>query len=266
MYQGFRLDVSAEELCDIVCQLYDNEKEHYEEAMSDYENFCRQYKKDVERYVTGGILKASRINDDWFPEIDADVFLSHSHGDKKCVVALAAWMYHNLNLKAFVDSMLWNYCDDLLRQMDKCYCVKEKSSDGTVFSYEKRNQSTAHVHIILNEALMKMIDKSECFMFIGTQNSLVMKPGDIEDGKYSTYSAWLSSEILTSRIIEKKTPDRLKDRITAISEGKMPPMVEYDLELSHLCKMCEDDILSLKASGEKGTNVLDILYENKKII
>lgn len=45
-----------------------------------------------------------------------------------------------LNLNTFIDSCLWGYSNDLLREIGKKYC---KYSDGVPFDYNKRNYSTS---------------------------------------------------------------------------------------------------------------------------
>ena len=131
----------------------------------------------MERYLSPcGELKASEIEKDWFPEIKADVFWSHSHKDEKDVIALAGFL-NNLGLTTFIDSCVWGYADDLLKQIDDTYCISKKSSDDLIdfYSYQKRNQSTTHVHMLLNGALMKMMDNTECLIFLDTPNSLKMQ-------------------------------------------------------------------------------------------
>ncbi len=39
-----------------------------------------------------GSLDAAMIESDWFPEIEADVFISHSHKDKKLAINLAGYL------------------------------------------------------------------------------------------------------------------------------------------------------------------------------
>ena len=124
--------------------------------------------------VDEGILDASRIEEEWFPKIDADVFISHSHKDQELAIGLAGWLRELFGITSFIDSCVWGYANDLLKIIDKNYCVNKRKPDGTVdtYNYNKRNQSTAHIHMILNAALYKMIDKTEC-LIVTVQNPLL---------------------------------------------------------------------------------------------
>ena len=121
------------------------------------------------------LLDGSLMASDWFPEIEADIFLSHSHTDEKFVVSFAGWLYQLFGVRAFVDSMVWGYSNDLLKIIDDEYCLKSSGS----YSYDKRNYSTSHVHMMLSMALTKMIDKCESVFFINTPNSVSVSKGII---------------------------------------------------------------------------------------
>lgn len=49
----------------------------------------------------------------WFPKINADIFLSHSHKDEKLIIAFAGWLKDTFNLDVFIDSCIWGYSNDL---------------------------------------------------------------------------------------------------------------------------------------------------------
>lgn len=44
----------------------------------------------------------------WFPQIKADVFISHSHSDEKLAIIFAGWLYNAFGLTAFIDSCVWD--------------------------------------------------------------------------------------------------------------------------------------------------------------
>lgn len=86
-----------------------------------------------------GSLDASAIEGDWFPEIKADVFLSHSHADEKAVIGFAGYLYKEFGITSFIDSTVWGYADILLKQIDEKYCVKTRNETGNnTYSYEKK--------------------------------------------------------------------------------------------------------------------------------
>ena len=102
------------------------------------------------------IIDGHLMSEDWFPQVKADIFLSHSHLDKEYAYALAGWLNVNLGLKVFVDSAIWSCADELLNEIDDKYCMTGKD----YYSYASRNITTAHVHMMLSTALLKMIDKT----------------------------------------------------------------------------------------------------------
>lgn len=106
-----------------------------------------------------GSIDGSALQSDWFPDVDADIFLSHSHGDQKLAMGFAAMLKDKFGLTTFIDSCVWGYADDLLKKIDDVYCKNEK---GDTYNYQQRNYSTSHVHMMLSSALTKMMDKAEC--------------------------------------------------------------------------------------------------------
>lgn len=218
-----------------------------------------------------GSLDGSKMQENWFPQVEADVFISHSHKDVKLAIALAGWLKVTFGLTAFIDSCVWGYSDDLLKQIDDDYCFNDKK--GT-YSYKKRNYSTSHIHMMLSVALTQMIDKAECLFFLNTPNSLTPDPD-----RNQTESPWIYFEISTSRLIRKK---ELKGhRVMALTEDQrtfsngVELKVQYDLSTNHLVGINGEILRSWertwkdvdlynnypKCSAESKFYPLDILYE-----
>lgn len=165
---------------------------------------------------------ANWIMDTWFPKYSADIFLSHSHADYKLTRKLAA-QFEGVGLRVFIDSEVWGYANELLRKVDNEYCVKSVDKDGSkIYSYEKRNQTTAQINIMLAHALMRMIDLTECFIFLETPNSAT----NASRGKIETMSPWLFHELNVARVIEPRpnvrrrifaensAPEKLSESVT----------------------------------------------------
>ena len=155
-------------------------------------------------YHLTDLLAQKKMEEDWFPKIDADVFISHSHKDAELAKSFADWLYDSFGIKAFIDSCVWGYADELLAQIDKKYCVLMRDESGKVksYDYQKRNGSTAHVHMLLNTALQKMIDKTECLFFLNTPNSVNL---DTISRETETFSPWIYGELEFSRMVRHKT-------------------------------------------------------------
>lgn len=233
---------------------------YYNKGKEVYGNHKQIIKESLDKYLSvDGELKASEIEKDWFPSFKADVFLSHSHKDEKDVIALAG-LLNDFGLTAFIDSCVWGYADKLLRQIDNEYCVSKTNPDGSIdsYDYQKRNQSTAHVHMMLNGALMKMMDSTECLIFLDTPNSLKTK--DISSG--TTNSGWIYSELLMSKFLRKRRPNRISTNFELNESVRHDGLsVEYEADITHMEILSIDDITRAKNEAKcTGVRVLDQLY------
>lgn len=148
----------------------------------------------LERYLLNeeNILNATEIQKHLFPEVEADIFLSHAHADEDKVIALAVCL-ESIGFNVFVDSCIWENAFTLLKAIDDKHC---KFKDNNRYSYDKRNYSTANIYMILNSALHHMIQKSELFIFLGTEQSLTIEKSieSFEDKEFLK-SPWIFSEL-----------------------------------------------------------------------
>lgn len=224
--------------------------------------------KSLERYICDEKgLNGSLIQEDWFPEVKADIFLSHSHKNEKLIISLAGWLYEVFGLKSFVDSSIWGYSDDLLKIIDDKYCMQKKENFKTVYSYEKRNYSTSHVHMMLSMALAKMIDNTECLFFINTPESISVSETMDE---YNIISPWIYAELETSRLIRHKDlkeyrPEKYSDKDAA---HVMNLQIKYNVKLDNLISINNKDLLYWMKNGRKDVCEfpLDVLYDYKNLL
>ncbi|NUF39463.1 toll/interleukin-1 receptor domain-containing protein, partial [Acinetobacter lactucae] len=156
-----------------------------------YKSNKKEVLDDLKNYLLndGNSLDGDEIQKHLFPEENIDIFLSHSHGDEDKVIKLAI-LLERKGLKVFVDSCVWGNAFDLLKVIDKKYCL---NTNGSAYNYDKRNYSTSHVYMMLNTALHKMIDNCEVFLFLGTPNSVSVKDGI--KNEESLKSPWIFSEL-----------------------------------------------------------------------
>ncbi len=205
-----------------------------------------------------GSLLATKIMDNWFPKVKADVFISHSHKDEDLAIGLAGWLKDNLEISSFIDSCVWGYSDELLKKIDKRFCLQD---DG-YYSYSKRNRTTSHVNMMLATSLTKMIDQCECIIFLNTPNSISCKGCVEKDG---TESPWIYSEIEATRLLRKNIPERKQAILKALREGVSiaaeAMSVRYDLDLKHLLPLDGDRISKWGRCGKRGADALDFLYD-----
>lgn len=252
MYRGFNLEIS-ESLDNRIYSLKGNENKN---------KILKEINERLVHFISvDGVINGNKVIEEWFPVIDCDIFLSHSHKDEKKAIALAGLLFENFGLKTFIDSAVWGYSDVLLKILDDEFC---KHENGISYSYEKRNFSTAHVHLMLNSALIKMIDSCEAIFFLNTPNS--MSVNENINGK--TRSPWIFSELATTQIIRKNTPQRLKQETRTFSSkvnlnesARAQLNIEYQVELSHFTKLNLTDIKNwINRAKYSRENPLDILY------
>lgn len=216
--------------------------------------------------LQNGKIDGSKMQANWFPQIDANIFISHSHNDENLAIVLSEWLHTEFGLSAFIDSCVWGYADKLLKLIDDEYCL---NTGGQTYNYTKRNYSTSHVHMMLSTALTMMIDKAECILFLNTPNSIT--PYDVVS---KTKSPWIYSEIAMTSLVRQKPVEeyRLKRIVESFSEGgelRKSLDVEYIINTEHLTEINADILDNWRKSwpfgGEKYSpdytqHALDILY------
>ena len=242
---------------------------YYETGLSMFQRQKAIINSTLSEFIQNdGYISATKLEESWFPSISADIFISHSHKDEKMAIGFAGWLFERFSITSFVDSCLWGYSNDLLSTVDQQYCVSSRDANGNIktYDYQKRNQSTAHVHMLLNIALSKMIDKTECLVFINTPNSLLPQS---EIQNTSTGSPWIYQELMFSTLVRKR---KLKEyRKTIVHDGiygLSSLNVCYDVTLDHLVSLTDLDLSAMESIPSKIESyaVLDQLYKRKGII
>ena len=251
MYRGFRIKA-----------LDTNSIVSYGEAeASQAKKGCHIYNKLKTYVLNDGIIDASKIQNDWFPLVDANVFISHSHADIKKVTLFSGLLEKWFGLKPFIDYYVWGYYQDIL----KLLLDRNPNADWETISYLSSN-----VYLMLSTALSMMIDKCEVLFFYDTPNSISAR-----DVITKTNSAWIYHEIGISDIIRKKTPKEHRTKSNNFSMLKEASTFNFNIDLSHLEILSCDDInkwhsnfeSQSKASNYMYTSVnpLDVLYKLKPI-
>lgn len=258
MYSKFNLSISN--------YFYNSElNKHLESGKKIYENHEAIATKSFKEFIyDNGHIDGSAMKSNWFQIKDVDVFISHSHQDITKVKAFAGWLYDEFNLTAFVDSCVWGYCDDLLRQIDNEHCKKE---DGKTYDYNLRNYTTSHVHMMLSTALTEMIDKTECIMFYNTPNSVSLAD-DLETLKNEkrkvTLSPWIYHELAATSFVRICKPIRTIPILESVvihkaySEGN-DLNIEYNIDkyLEEMISIESDELISWRKNYAILTNKID---------
>lgn len=243
MFRGFKIDN-----IDIRTSFNDDELEYYKAIGENiYQRTKRKF--SITNFLDeDGILDGSKIQSNCFPTVEADIFISHSHEDLDLVKFLAGFLYKSKGLISFTDSCVWDFVDELLREIDEIY----SSKNNGYYSYELRNHTTSHVHMMLITALMKMIDETECLFFLNTPSSI-----SIEETMEKTYSPWIYAELAISKIIQCKLPKRFVQKSAELFENFS---IKYDVDLSHLYELSLAEIQEAMEKKDKYA-VLDDFYK-----
>ncbi|WP_121012351.1 toll/interleukin-1 receptor domain-containing protein [Helicobacter pylori] len=151
------------------------------------------------------ILNHNEIKEAFFnpfkPQLKtAQVFLSHSHADKNKALEVKNYLENQTNGKVFIDSLFWDYKDDVLNELAK---------------YDDISKIEDAFTLILRESLQDMIEKCPYFVFLQSKNSV---PN--QGLSRITYSAWIYEEL------------KIAHSISAISESRPIPMME-SMQLFH---------------------------------
>lgn len=263
MYRGFNLQLNEK------AGIFSDENE-YERLKEIGKNHLANQKEDLEKeldtYVADDMIDGTKIQNEWFPIIEAATFISHSGKDDGLANALAGWIYDTFRLKCFIDKNVWGYSKTLLDRMNsKLSNERRNGNDGYIYDYESGNQVSQHVNMMLTVALQKMIDKSEAVIFLNTENAVKIHG---ENHMEKTYSPWIYSEIVCTKLIRRKqlyVYRRLLYDVNESVQNLAHADISYDVSLTHLISLCEDDLLhwgkEWKQNREKHECGLDALYE-----
>ncbi|WQZ50051.1 toll/interleukin-1 receptor domain-containing protein [Helicobacter pylori] len=140
------------------------------------------------------ILNHSEIKEAFFspfkPQLkNAQVFLSHSHADKNKALKVKNYLESKTNhrVRVFIDSLFWDYKDDVLNELEK---------------YDDTSKIKDAFTLILRESLQDMIEKCPYFVFLQSNNSVSCN----QDLSCITYSAWIYEELKIAHSIRESRP------------------------------------------------------------
>ncbi|MFP6121465.1 toll/interleukin-1 receptor domain-containing protein [Helicobacter pylori] len=140
----------------------------------------------------GIVLKRNEIKEAFFspfkPQLkNAQVFLSHSHADRNKALEVKDYLESQTKRKVFIDSLFWDYKDDVLNKLAKHDDISKIEDAFT---------------LILRESLQDMIEKCPYFVFLQSKNSVSFN----QDLLKITYSAWIYEELKIAHSISESRP------------------------------------------------------------
>ncbi len=228
-------------------KLLDSYKEKINESLNNY------YLKDNQ------FVDALDIERRWFPEIECDIFISHSHKDKEQLISFVGWLHYQFGIKAFIDDGIWDNVDDLAQNLaTKVY--QDRFEDTWIDKDEANNYGMSNALLILNGAIENMIDSTECFLFIGTNNSLI-------DGDTHTKSPWIYTENLFSNFVRRRPLSEYRKGFLAHSKDISESLkVSYKCDFGSYIEITRDDLTNLllnRSEAKISEENLNMLYEIK---
>lgn len=222
----------------------------------------------LEEYLNcGGYLDGGKIQEDYFPSVESDVLISHSHDDILLARKIAN-IVEEVGLKVFLDEEYWGSCDAFLRKIDNRYCRNEYER---TYSYKKRNFSTSVMHMLLSTALAHVIQKAECVIFLNTRNTVLSH----EYGKDAqTGSPWIYHELCMTKMLapsERNMGKRKKKRKTIVASKQEAILealkVNLPIPTEHLETLSLPDFFEwidfCNSMGYTSGDALDALYQRE---
>ncbi|MGL2627025.1 TIR domain protein [Helicobacter pylori] len=161
---------------------------------------------------------------------NAQVFLSHSHADRNKALEVKDYLENQTERKVFIDSLFWDYKDDVLNKLAKHDDISKIKDAFT---------------LILRESLQDMIEKCPYFVFLQSKNSVSLNQNLLK----ITYSAWIYEELKIANTL-------IAD--TTIKESHIKAMrISYDItnllgrfkpiSLDSLCKKIAFNLITKDA-------------------
>ena len=202
------------------------------------------------------IILGDELQNEWFPEVEADIFISHAHNDDCKVIKFAHWLKNEFGLNAFIDSKVWGYADNLIDIL--CNLLDAD-----------RQFITQHVYGMLSAALHNMIDKTESFIFLKSSNSIFNPGNGMED---TTLSPWLYLELEWVRTIRKNPSSKFLCHSLNLSEaleGNRTPMISHKADTNRLLSLTLQDLKNwhlAHQNNEYELSALEVLYKIKHTV
>ena len=181
--KGYKINV--EEIEKLETKYFDNNNNLSQEILKDF--LLEEFK------INENEINGDKIVEKVFPNKEKyEIFISHSHNDKKYAQKLANFLKIN-GYRVFLDSEIWGSADSILKEIDNEY--SRSNNDERYYDYTKRNFSTTHVHLLLISALAQIISKTPIFIFVESDNTISFSVKESEKKIY-TDSPWIYTELL----------------------------------------------------------------------
>lgn len=198
---------------------------------------CKKVFAKIYNELAKNKISAANLEKELFPHIKADVFLSHSHTDKKIALEIQNKLYTNKKINVFTDFSVWEDVQDIFNEL----CPKSRNP-REIYTI------TTQLNAILSMALTKMLSDTPILIFLNTTNAN-------SDLKNKTYSPWIYQEILMSNLMLSQ----YNFSTESFTEEKKV-VVEYDLSMNNFNRISTHsfDLWMNKKSDSKENSILEL--------
>ncbi|WP_120964838.1 toll/interleukin-1 receptor domain-containing protein [Helicobacter pylori] len=200
--KAFRVDLDSSENQSIlkpIARPFNNQAHQVSEAVKKIDKLIKNapYSND------DTILNHNKIKEAFFspfkPQLkNAQVFLSHSHADKNKALEIKDYLESQTKHKVFIDSLFWDYKDDVLNKLAK---------------YDDISRIEDAFTLILRESLQDVIEKCPYFVFLQSKNSV-----SNQGLSRITYSAWIYEELKIAHSISESRPIPMMESMQAFHD------------------------------------------------
>lgn len=210
MKKGYKINIDLVKISSNANKVYDKQRDEFK--LEEIVDATQE---------NGPILDGKKIINRWFPQQnDKNIFISHSHGDETRVTELANYL-ENLGNKVFVDSTVWGSCFELMNGINDRFNITKLEGDSKTYSYNGVQNVSANMYLILTNALNKMINQCDVFIFVESK-------GSVENNK--TYSPWIMEELNLYEILHEQQQKILNEKIEKRSFENITVKVVHDIE------------------------------------
>lgn len=214
---------------------FEDKKYTYEEyidiGIAHLERVAKSFEKDMYACIDAKTTEKLMVQEDWFPELCIDVFLSHLWIDDGLHYAFVGWLYDTFRLRCMIDSYIWGNLRKLTDEYNCAYSNRKKKQNGNeVFDYGCGIRVSNHLISMIHIATIKMMDKAETVILLNPDEDR-----DIYENKTLSkrYLPWVYTEMVSAQNLRRKplaayrkqyidnTKNVISDTIENISEVEL---------------------------------------------
>ncbi|WP_208353598.1 TIR domain protein [Helicobacter pylori] len=178
--KAFKVDLDSRENQSIILKsstrLFNHQAHQVNEAAKKIDELIKNASYSNDDIVLNHIKIKEAFFSPFKPQLkNAQVFLSHSYADRNKALKVKNYLESETNRRVFIDSLFWDYKDDVLNELAK---------------YDDTSKIEDAFTLILREPLQDMIKKCPYFVFLQSNNSV-----SNQGLSRITYSAWIYEEL-----------------------------------------------------------------------